>query len=151
MIQFAGLLGLAGLFVAAPFAAQAQNAADPAEWALDFVGRTTKSVDQAFLDFKAETYLGQNVATATETLRDAYGKNLKSFGPIHQYEVISQQSIGPRLRRVTVGVYHAKQPQILLMDFYQQTSINGWYLLSMKIDTNLQNMPWPPVMPATPR
>lgn len=151
MIRIAGLLGLVGLFLASPLTVQAQNAADPAEWALEFVGRATKSVDQAFLDFKAETYLGQTVPPASETLRDAYSKNLKSLGPIQQYEMISQQSIGTRLRRVTLGVYHAKQPQILLMDFYQQTPSNGWYLLSMKIETNAQNMPWPPVFSATPR
>lgn len=123
-------------------AARAQNAAAPNEWAIEFVGRMLSNADKAFQDFKAETYVGQTSAPASETLRDAYRKNVNAYGPVQTYEVVAEQSIGERLRRVILVVYQPKGTQAFTMDFYKQTPTNGWYLYAMKIDSSIQAMPW---------
>jgi hypothetical protein len=128
-------------------AARAQNAAAPNEWAIGFVGRMLSNADKAFQDFKAETYVGQTSAPASETLRDAYRKNLNAYGPVQTYEVVAEQSIGERLRRVIVIAYQPKGVQAFTMDFYRQNPTNGWYLYAMKIDSSIQAMPWAVVSP----
>ncbi len=127
--------------------AWAQNAAAPNEWAVEFVGRMLANADKAFQDFKAETYVGQTSAPSSETLRDAYRKNVNAYGPVQTYEVVAEQSIGERLRRVIIITYQPKGTQAFTMDFYKQTPGNGWYLYAMKIDSNIQAMPWNVVSP----
>jgi hypothetical protein len=128
-------------------AARAQNAAAPNEWAIEFVGRMLSNADKAFQDFKAETYVGQTVAPASETLRDAYRKNINANGPVQTYEVVAEQAIGERLRRVIVIAYQPKGMQAFTLDFYKQSPANGWHLYSMKIDSSIQAMPWNVVSP----
>lgn len=127
--------------------AWAQNAAAPSEWAIEFVGRMLGNADKAFQDFKSETYVGQTSAPSSETLRDAYRKNVNAYGPVQTYEAVAEQSIGERLRRVIIITYQPKGTQAFTMDFYKQSPGNGWYLHAMKIDSNIQAMPWNVVSP----
>jgi hypothetical protein len=140
------LLAAVALGLGAPPAA-AQNAAAPGEWAIEFVGRMLSNADKAFQDFKAETYVGQTSAPSSETLREAFRKNVSANGPVQTYEVVAEQAIGERLRRVIILAYQARGVQAITMDFYKQSPGNGWFLYVMKIDTSLQAMPWNVVSP----
>lgn len=146
MIRIAMAALVVGL--AAMPSARAQNAAAPTEWAIEFIGRMLSNADKAFQDFKAETYVGQTSAPSSETLREAFRKNVNANGPVQAYEVVAEQAIGERLRRVIVLAYQAKGVQAFTMDFYKQSPGNGWFLYVMKIDTNLQAMPWNVVSPS---
>ncbi|WP_341894776.1 hypothetical protein [Ferrovibrio terrae] len=141
-----GICGmLAAMMLMAATPAVAQNAAAPNEWAIEFIGRAARNYDEAFQAFKAETYLGQTVAPVTETMRDAFRKNVNAYGPVQTYEVVAEHAIGDRLRRVHILAYHPKGIQFFTMDFYRQTPTDGWYLHGMKIDVSVQGLPWPPV------
>jgi hypothetical protein len=122
--------------------ATAQNAIDPAEWTLDFLAALNRNPDQTFQDFKAETYIGQTNGLAMEQFREAYRKNRNSFGISHSYELLAEQELGRRIKRVIAVLHHNKGAQLITFDFYRHMPGDGWQLMAYRLETNLQNFPW---------
>lgn len=122
--------------------AAAQNAADPAEWMLGFLSLLNQNPDKAIQDFKTETYIGQTVGASSEQIRDAYKKNRSAFGMSHSYEVLLEQDLGLRIKRVAAVLHHNKGAQLFTFDFYRHKPGEGWQLMAFRVETNLQNFPW---------
>lgn len=137
-ILFAFLLGLG----AAANDARAQNAADPAEWMLGFLGQAAYQTDEAYRDLKAETHLGHVGGALPELLREAHRGYVNIHGPAQAHEIVAEQALGQRLRRVTAVMHYPKHPQVFVADFYRQTPGEGWNLIALKIETNSLNFPW---------
>lgn len=150
-ILFAFLLGLG----AVTDDARAQNAADPAEWMLGFLGQAAHETDEAYRDLKAETHLGHVGGALPELLREAHRGYVNIHGPAQAHEIVAEQALGQRLRRVTAVMHYPKHPQVFVADFYRQTPNLGWNLIALKIETNSLAFPWqdlpkePPVAAAT--
>ena len=138
-ILFAALIGIgAGLSTQA----RAQNAADPAEWMLGFLGQAATQTDAAYRDLKAETHLGHVGGALPEILREAHRNYVNGHGPAQSHEIVSEQALGQRLRRVTAVMHYPKHPQVFVADFYRQTPGEGWNLIALKIENNSLNFPW---------
>ena len=122
--------------------AKAQNAADPAEWMLGFLAHAAHHTDEAYRDLKAETHLGHVGGALPELLREAHRSYVNMHGPAQAHEIVAEQVLGHRLRRVTAVMHYPKHPQLFVADFYQQTPNQGWNLIALKIETNSLNFPW---------
>jgi hypothetical protein len=140
---------IAALLSAALFAmltgvadSKAQNAADPAEWMIGFLAQAARHTDQAYRDLKAETHLGHVGGALPELLREAHRGYVGMHGPAQAHEIVAEQALGQRLRRVTAVMHYPKHPQLFVADFYQQTPNQGWNLIALKIETNSLNFPW---------
>lgn len=140
-LKRASALALAvGMGAASP--AAAQNAADPAEWMLGFLSRLTENPDRAFQEFRTDTYIGQTVGASTEQIRDAYTTNRNKYGMSHSYEILLEQELGSRIRRVAAVLHHNKGVQLFTFDFYRHRPGDGWQLMAYRLETNLQKFPW---------
>ena len=142
MLRYAGLVAVLALSLGIAAPAIAQNADDPAEWMLGFLSRLNQNPDKAFQEFKADTYIGQTVGASTEQIRDAYKANRNSFGMSHSYELLLEQELGSRIKRVAAVLHHNKGAQLFTFDFYRHKPGDGWQLMAYRVDNNLQKFPW---------
>lgn len=136
-ILFATLLG----FAAIPDG-RAQNAADPSEWMLGFLAKAASHTDAAYRELKAETHLGQVGGALAELLREAHRNYVNMHGPAQAHEIVAEQALGQRLRRITAVMHYPKHPQVFVADFYRQAPGEGWHLIALKIENNSLSFPW---------
>ncbi|HLT76405.1 MAG TPA: hypothetical protein VKZ87_03365 [Ferrovibrio sp.] len=142
-ILFALLLAGGSILAdAAVHDARAQNAADPSEWMLQFLGQAAHQTEAAYKALKAETHLGHVGGALPEILYEAHRSYVNGHGPAQGYEIVSEQTLGHRLRRVTAVMHYPKHPQLFVADFYRQTPAEGWNLIALRIETNSLNFPW---------
>lgn len=122
--------------------ARAQNAADPSEWMIQFLAQAAHQTDEAYRDLKAETHLGHVGGALPELLREAHRSYVNIHGPAQAHEIVAEQVLGQRLRRVTAVMHYPKHPQVFVADFYKQSPGQGWNLIALKIENNSLNFPW---------
>lgn len=115
--------------------ATAQQAADPTDWAREFLDTLmSKGADHASAMLNEETELGRRVRTAAPLFRDTMAKSIQANGTIINYELATQSKLGSRNQRLIYAVNHLRGATVYRMFFYRTD--RGWDVVALQAETS---------------
>ena len=133
------LLGVAVLFsIQAP--AQAQDATDPKQWADSLFDTLLIKGESDFTAELKNTFIGKEETGSAEIFLGGVEKTRKLGGALTVYDYVSQQQIGPRLRRLKYVTYNERFFLVCQLAFYKGD--HGWELFGADLNSESAQVPW---------
>jgi len=131
------LTGVFILFAQTPV--YAQDASDPRQWADSLFQTLLKKGEDDFSAQLKNTLMGKETGGA-EVIVNAVQKTHTLGGDLTGFEYISQQQLGPRLRRLKYATYNVRYFLVFQLSFYK--SDNGWELFGADLNSSSDKIPW---------